>query len=159
MASSNSSVTKKFETAEEDGVEYVSESSDFGEPSIPTGGSLTRHYEVGQNLSLHLEVAPVNPLMPMVDLLPLNFTITGPNNKQAYVLFWIDPSLRNPTTGYVQLMLSETEWGGEGLIVENTSSTSFVGGIIEDGNYELISEGGALTYVRLTYLALLKNHV
>jgi hypothetical protein len=97
--------------------------------------------------------------MPMADLLPLNFTITGPNNKQAYVLFWIDPSLRNPTTGYVQLMLSETEWGGEGLIVENTSNTSFVGGIIEDGNYQLISEGGALTYIRLTYLALLKNHV
>jgi len=155
MASSNSSLTKQNETAEEDGVQYVLEASNFSGSSIRTGANLTRHYEVGQKVSLALKIAP-NTTTAMPDLLPLNFTIRGPSNEQFYVLFWIDPFLHNPKTGAIELALKEIEWGGDSLIAENTSSTTFIGRIVEDGNYQLVFEGGALTYLRLTYLALLK---
>jgi hypothetical protein len=151
---------RKIRDTGENGTQYVVTSSgENGTVAIET--SLKRYYQVGEKITLDLTFAPVNPTMPAVpELLPFNFSIISPNDKQTWVTFWL-AVFRNSQSGAIQgIGVDELDWGGEGLNVENTSATasakSFIGDVAEDGNYTLTFTDGALAYIRLTYLGFVK---
>jgi HAMP domain-containing protein len=121
---------KRTESATENGVNY-----EISGPLVQRA-SLTRHYSNRERVSLMMVLRARQSSVP--DLMPLNFTLTGPGSVEAVFVMWLEPFYIEDSV-FPELNVNELEvLAVKGMNLDNSSKTKFVGEITQDGNYTLL---------------------
>lgn len=154
-------IDREIESFEENGREFAIYATE--NKPIVCGTNLTRHYKAGEKISLKF-TPKQKPAFP--DILPLNFTIISPGGNETCFVFWLEPYF-NPlsTSSFPELVISElTILKVEKLIVVNSSKLTFVGEVIESGNYTLVftskytEETSPIKYLALSKIVIEKTY-